>query len=236
MTECSNVEMQDLLPEFAAGDMPARDRESVELHLASCAPCRAELDVITAVLNARPLPPVMNVAAIVAALPRPAVPAVTTSDAPVPLRIIAGGVTDRVPSMQQTARTRRAKTSVFGSSLMRFAAVLTLVSVGGLSVMVANRTPKTLIDNGVASVVLTDSGYLVAALDVPYAPGSTPVEAVVSVAPSVLPIQELSDYSDDELEMLLERLDAWDGAPPLEPVNGAPTSSPSSDTSIQGGS
>ena len=87
-----------------------------------------------------------------------------------------------------------------------------------------------------ASVVMADSSYMVAVLPEPYAPGTTPVQAVVSVAPSVLPIQELSDYSDAELALLLERLDAWDGAPPVDPVNGPPTSSPSSDTVIQGGS
>ncbi len=236
MTECSNVDVQDLLPEFAAGELPARERESVEMHLASCAPCRDELDVLVAVLNARPLPPVMNVAAIVAALPRPAVAGPVKADTPAPFRVIAGGANDRVPSMQQVARARRSQPSMFGSSLMRFAAVLTLVSVGGLSVIVANRSSTALSDTDAASVVMEDSSYMVAALPEPYAPGTTPVQAVVSVAPSVLPIQELSDYSDAELALLLERLDAWDGAPPVDPVNGPPTSSPSSDTVIQGGS
>jgi len=235
MTECSNVDVQDLLPEFAAGELPARERESVELHLASCAPCRAELDVLVAVLNARPLPPVMNVAAIVAALPRPAVASMITGDSPAPFRVIAGGLNERVPSMQPAARTGRTRPSMFGSSLMRFAAALTLVSVGGLSMIVANRNRESFVDAAASSVVMSDSAYLVASLPEPYAPGSIPVQTVVSVAPSVLPIQELSDYSDDELALLLERLDAWDGALPVEPVNSPPPASPSSDTSIQEG-
>lgn len=235
MTECSNVDMQELLPEFAAGELPARERESVELHVASCEPCHAELDVIVAVRNARPLPPMLNVAAIVAALPRPTAVGEAARVTPAPLRVITGGAKDRVPSMQH-ARGRRSRPALFGTSLMRFAAVLTLVSVGGLSVIVANRSPRSLIDSDLSSTFLTDSSYVVAALPEPYAPGTTPVQAVVSVAPSVLPIQELSDYSDDELALLLERLDAWDGAPPVEPVALPPASSPSNDTAIQGGS
>ncbi len=235
MTECSNVDMQDLLPEFAAGDVPARERESVALHLASCAPCRAELDVLLAVLNARPLPPVMNVAAIVAALPRPAVASPVKADTPAPFRVIAGGANDRVPSMQQGARARRSQPSMFGSSLMRFAAVLTLVSVGGLSVIVANRSSTALSDTDAASVVMADSSYMVAALPEPYAPGTTPVQAVVSVAPSVLPGRGGGGGGGGGGAVRREGLDAWDGAPPVDPVNGPPTSSPSSDTVIQGG-
>jgi len=137
--------------------------------------------------------------------------------------------------MQQATRTRRTRPSMFGSSLMRFAAALTLVSVGGLSMIVANRNRESFVDAAASSVVMSDSAYLVASLPEPYAPGSIPVQTVVSVAPSVLPIQELSDYSDDELALLLERLDAWDGALPVEPVNSPPPASPSSDTSIQEG-
>lgn len=234
MTDCTNNDLQDLLPEFAAGELPARERELVDVHLVSCAACREEVDVIVAVRNARPLPPLVDVAAIVAALPKPPVLSTATRDdttAPV-LRVVTGGQTGRAPTMQRARATR----SVFGSSMLKFAATLTLVAVGGLSVVMSGRGPTSATSSDVASTpMFSGDSMIVATLPEPYAPDRVPVKAVVSVAPSVLPIQELSDYSDDELALLLERLDAWDGAPPVEPDN-VPPATIQSDSAIQGAS
>jgi hypothetical protein len=234
MTDCTNNDLQDLLPEFAAGELPARERELVDVHLVSCAACREEVDVIIAVLNARPLPPMIDVAAIVAALPKP--PTVNASvqepTATPALRVITGGQAGRAPSMQAA----RASRSVFGSSLLKFAATLTLVAVGGLSVVMSGRGLGSVTEPDVAAApMFRGDSTVVATLPEPYATDRVPVKAVVSVAPSVLPIQELSDYSDDELALLLERLEAWDGAPPVEPDN-VPPATIQSDTAIQEGS
>ncbi len=234
MTDCTNNDLQDLLPEFAAGELPARERELVDVHLVSCAACREEVEVLVAVLNARPLPPIIDVASIVAALPKPPVLAASSREEPATptLRVVTGGQTGRAPSMQKARATR----SVFGSSFMKFAATLTLVAVGGLSVVMSGRGPMSVSDAEVASApMFSGDSTVVATLPEPYSADRVPVKAVVSVAPSVLPIQELSDYSDDELALLLERLEAWDGAPPVEPDN-VPPATIQSDTAIQEGS
>jgi hypothetical protein len=73
-------------------------------------------------------------------------------------------------------------------------------------------------------VIISDSPMEVASVSLPYSPDRIPVRAVVSVAPSVLPIQELSDYSEEELALLLEQLNAWDGAPPVDSMSVVPAS------------
>ncbi|HVZ77544.1 MAG TPA: zf-HC2 domain-containing protein, partial [Gemmatimonadaceae bacterium] len=65
--------MRDLLPDLLNGTLDAGARAEVEAHVASCADCRAELDMLRAIRRAAPQPAV-NVARIVSALPAPAQP------------------------------------------------------------------------------------------------------------------------------------------------------------------
>jgi hypothetical protein len=46
MGDCDNVEFRELLPERAAGTLDATTVASVDRHVASCALCREELDVL----------------------------------------------------------------------------------------------------------------------------------------------------------------------------------------------
>lgn len=72
MTDCPNGLMRDLLPEYAHGVLGADDAARVAGHLAGCATCRAELALLGRVSDGLALGvPRMNVAAIVAALPKP---------------------------------------------------------------------------------------------------------------------------------------------------------------------
>jgi hypothetical protein len=219
MSECLNVEMQDLLPEFAAEQLPASERMAVELHLAACAPCRADVEVLLAVQRARPVAPAIDLARIVAALPSP--PSVQERIAAPVLRVVKGGLADAPSVTAPTVRPapgRRTTSAITGrrwftGTGMRAAAALTLVALGGLSVAVARRGQMAITEE---AVVLSDGPLVLAFDEQPYAPDAEPIAPVVAVAPSVLPIQELSDYSDDELAELMQQLDAWDGAPSLD--------------------
>ncbi len=225
MIECTNVDMQDLLPEFVAEALSARERDAVELHLTTCSACRAEHEVLVAVRHARPVPPPMNIAAIVAALPRPVsaqqpeLPVIVeTQSTRSSFTVVRGGQSVAAPGTVQRSRSR-----VFSASMMRYAAALTLVAVGGLSMVVARSGPVTLTDTVSDTLVFsTDAVIELASNDMPYSPNRVPVQAVVSVAPSVLPIQELSDYSVDELTLLMDMLDAWDGAPSVDSLRAVP--------------
>ena len=46
MSECTNGEMRDLLPELVNGRLDAETRQRVEAHVASCEECAAELALL----------------------------------------------------------------------------------------------------------------------------------------------------------------------------------------------
>lgn len=233
MNECANTEVQDLLPEFVADLLGANERIEVEVHLSACSACRADVEVLRVVHQARPVPAPINVAAIVAALPKAnaAVPAPKERA----LRVITGEVPAVAPSMRTVGRTaprnRTTASRWFSASSMRMAAALTLVALGGLSVSIARRGQQAIIDGGVP--VLSDAQFVVAQSSTPYDDDVDPIEPHVPIAPSVLPIQELSDYSDDELSLLLDQLDAWDGAPTVDVMD--PSAPATFNDSLSGG-
>ena len=71
MNSCSNDELREQLPEWAAGRLTAAQRAAVDGHLSSCVSCREEVELLGAVRRALPAPPPMDVGRIVAALPAP---------------------------------------------------------------------------------------------------------------------------------------------------------------------
>ena len=216
MSECTNHDVQDLLPEFVAGVLPASERAEVEGHLAVCVPCRDDLAVLEAVRGARPVAPALNLASIVAALPAP--PTVRES-APM-LRVITSPAAP--PSMARATRPRRVARTWWSGPGLRAAAALTLVALGGLSVAIARRGTLAITDGDAqGNIVLTDAPLVVADLPVreaprPYSEDVVPIVPVVAVAPAVLPVQELSDYTEAELAHLLDQLERWDGAPSVD--------------------
>lgn len=215
MIECTNVDMQDQLPDLLAGRLPVAQREAVEGHMALCATCRAEFALLETVRLVRPAPPSLDIAKIVAALPTPGAAASAERSNTRGFRVITGGQASDAAAPRRSAPVASRRPAVFGASFMRYAAALTLVAVGGLSLIMADRSPTSLTDelNRDSSIVAGTPFDVAFAPDVvPYSPDAVPVQPVVSVAPSVLPIQELSAYSDEELTLLLEQLEAWDGA------------------------
>lgn len=74
MTDCSNGELRDLLPDFLHGQLAPLARERVEAHLRGCDECRAELALLGSLRRTLSHAPAMDVAAITAAIPayRPA--------------------------------------------------------------------------------------------------------------------------------------------------------------------
>ena len=70
MSDCLNVEIRELLPEYLSGTLTTSRRAEVDAHVASCAECADELAVLRLVREAYVESPAVNVKAIVAALPR----------------------------------------------------------------------------------------------------------------------------------------------------------------------
>lgn len=68
MRDCPDGELRDLLPLYAMGALAGADHARVEAHVASCADCRAELELVRRVARAYAVAPV-NARAIVAHIP-----------------------------------------------------------------------------------------------------------------------------------------------------------------------
>src|SRR5690606_28868751 len=117
MTECTNVRLQDQLPDLLAGMLPVAQREAVEGHLALCGSCRDEYALLETVRLVRPTPPALDIAAIVAALP--AASATAQRDTPTEradtrsFRVITGGQALEAPSMRRTTRSPSKRLAVF---------------------------------------------------------------------------------------------------------------------------
>ncbi|MBC7897580.1 MAG: zf-HC2 domain-containing protein, partial [Cytophagaceae bacterium] len=59
MSDCMNIEVRERLPEWLHDALPAGERAVVDAHLATCAECAAELEVLRvalATMRARPVP------------------------------------------------------------------------------------------------------------------------------------------------------------------------------------
>ena len=80
MTDCPNVEMRERLPDLLHGRLEGAARVEVQAHLATCEACAAELAVLREARRVLDRAPAIDVARIVAALPRPgAAPPLTVS-------------------------------------------------------------------------------------------------------------------------------------------------------------
>ena len=69
MTECSNGDMRDLLPDLLHGRLAPDARQSVEAHVQACADCREELALLRTMSATLRSGPSVNVAALVANIP-----------------------------------------------------------------------------------------------------------------------------------------------------------------------
>lgn len=72
MTDCPNATVRDRLPDLLHGALDAPSRAVVEAHVAGCPDCASELSLLREAQAALSRAPQVDVAAIVAALPRPA--------------------------------------------------------------------------------------------------------------------------------------------------------------------
>ena len=71
MSDCPNVEMRETLPELLHGKLDAALASRVRAHVAVCAECAAELELLQRVQRRYATTPAIDTAAIVRALPAP---------------------------------------------------------------------------------------------------------------------------------------------------------------------
>lgn len=219
MSECRSPELQDLLPDYVAEALDGVAMARVRDHVAACDACADDLGVLQLVRQVRPRVAVPDIARIVAALP--AAPRDEHVGVTGP-RLVRDEHPTRPPAQAGTMRRTRPGSNLLGMSVWRVAATLGVMIAGGASVLVARRG---LIDtqgpSAIASGMPSESSTTVASAragtDTPAV--SSPVSSVHSVSVSY---GDLGDYSEAELESMIERLDQWDGATNTEPLPGVP--------------
>ena len=124
MSDCTNVEIRELLPEYLHGRLSASDRVRVDAHLSGCEECPVELATLRTVRQALDRAPAVDVAAIVRALPKP-----------------------------RRAPARAVRRPVSTTRIWQIAAAISFVSLGGISLAVSRSFfgggPATVVDSAV---------------------------------------------------------------------------------------
>jgi hypothetical protein len=229
MTECRTPEMQDLLPDYVSASLDATAAASVERHLSICDPCRDDIAVLRLARAVRPKAVPVDIAKIVAGLPRPT-----------PTLRLVRSSQDASPiaaSATSVSRPRRR----WSASVWQVAAAVGVMVVGGTSLLVSRNSPMSLTgarsneaqlaeaaESALARTTATAGttpSATVAALDSPANLGSAGRESRVSVS-----YGDLGDYSEAELQRMLDRLEKWDGTSSTEPLPTLPVVSNSGGT------
>ncbi|HJU68078.1 MAG TPA: zf-HC2 domain-containing protein [Gemmatimonadaceae bacterium] len=196
MSDCTNLEMRDLLPDLARGALTGPSRMALDAHLATCADCRAELEVVRkahAALSATPSVDASRIAATVArstALRREA-----------------------TASVAQARRRRSWGTATPARRAWLAAASVAAIAAG---VLLASNLERDASSPDIAPVV--------ARVDEPEAPTPATPEPIRAATPRPASEVELvmgggvSDLADADLESLLRALDDVDTNLDVEPA------------------
>jgi len=194
MNDCADGDMRDRLPGYVHGTLTSAGRSAVAAHLAACADCAAEVELISAASRAFAAPAV-NVAAIVAALPAP------------PRR--------RSPPAFWGHQQRIA--AAIGIFAIGALSAIAVHDWGRPPVRVSS-PPAPMARAGTTVVAAAASPAPSAALvvDSPTPAARTPV-SVSQGRPAMSFGGGLSDLSDDQLDTLLGELDGLDALPSVEP-------------------
>lgn len=216
MTDCERAEIRDVLPDLVAGMLTPAEAARVETHVATCSECAAEVALLRTARSLRPVAPAIDVARIVARLPRPAV------SASVDRTVVS------LDAHRQSAAARSVtKTSRWQSrSVWRAAATIGVMLVGGWSVLIVRSGGIGMVATGRGdSTQLTDSPAPVAVAPVASpapAPDTTAASQTAADRRVSVSFGSLADYSDEELQAVLDRLDKWDGATSTEATTTTP--------------
>jgi anti-sigma factor RsiW len=225
MSECANVEMRELLPELVNDRLERHARARVEAHLAACEECAAELEALRVVRRIYARTPAIDTATIVAALPRP-------------------GARPAAPVIAiDSARAARPARRFVPA---RLAAAITVIALGGTSLVVARRAfegrAPTIDSTGAQaqaeSTVVTAANTATGAKpadtgrgSATRAPAGTPRPAD---GPELAFAGGIGDLDTAELESLLASLDAIEATPDEEPEHIAPAPAAPADVPLPG--
>ncbi len=189
MTDCTNSETRDALPDLLNGRLSELDTATMTAHVESCPACREELELLREVRRSAPLAPSIDAARIVAALP--AYPG--TMPAPERDQRRASGFFSRIVAWKVVAAMAVIAIAGWGiGDLSRDRDVQTLASAPQPARVAVSPQPTTTNDAGTgAPAVIAQTGLSL-----------------------VAGVQELTD---DDIEVLLAELDGLEAVPSVDP-------------------
>jgi hypothetical protein len=230
MSECTNGEMRDLLPELVNERLSAEMQLAVEAHVAECEECAEELALLRAL--------------------RPAL----TREPAVDTQRIAAAVRTQVPA---SARRGSARRSAPWRLAIAAAAVLAVSAIGyAMLTRTRSVTPEVAVvrqpDTGHVDTANPATAPAPAPAPVvatpPKAIAPTPPQQVAGAPPHVAPptaapsmvasagaLDNLSDLSDDDVRTLTASLDGLSAVPDAEPAAGVDPLGASLDDQSGGG-
>jgi len=193
MNECTDSNIQEMLPDLLHRTLADNARKRVEAHVATCESCREDLDVLRMVKSAAVFAPSIDVDRVVRQIP--------------PYRTI-------VPAIERPAGARVVSWLV--------AASLALVVLGGGSVLMIqskdSRSSNSAASNQLPNTIATRSE---ATKHSPAESGIVPKAVVQSIAaprPHALALAaDVDGLSDGNLMQLMNDMDGFDALPASEP-------------------
>jgi hypothetical protein len=213
MSECTNGELRDLLPELVNGRLSAEMQQTVEAHAASCTECAEELALL------RSLRPALMRA-----------PAIDTQRIAAAVRAQSAGAAMRGPS--RAGMATRWRVVIAAAALIAAGALSYVVGThrasGTQDIAVVHTPPDGIKDTAGRALPAPE----IARTPIVTSPRSAPVQAppqrVAVAPPHVAPaavastgvIENLSDLSDDDVRALTASLDKLSSVPDADPSPG----------------
>jgi hypothetical protein len=196
MSDCTNLEMRDLLPDLARGALSGSSLVAIEAHVATCSACRDELALLRKALGVLSAAPAVDAARIVAA--------------------VARSTAVRRDAAAAVAQTRRRRASTFATPGRRvWLAAASVVAIVSAAVLASNgdRTPGSSdLPPVVVHITEPTSPAAVGSGQTPSTTGQPAARVELVMGGGV------SDLADADLESLLEVLDDVDAELDVEPT------------------
>jgi anti-sigma factor RsiW len=214
MNDCVSEVMRDALPDLIHGQLDEEKSAEVEAHVASCADCAAEIELLRLVVASAETAPAIDVARIAAAIPTPTRQGFLLHQ--------GGGQSSTVAPAQRSR-------GIWSRTSLRIAATVVIVAAGGLSLLVGRDVlhPENQIGQSRPSVAPLNAPAEVTTTPAPVspqtvAPENRAAEVAVVAGTGMSLVGEVQDLSDEHLATLLDDLEDMDAIPGEEPESVTP--------------
>ncbi|HEX5436912.1 MAG TPA: zf-HC2 domain-containing protein [Gemmatimonadaceae bacterium] len=232
MNDCVRADMRDRLPELMHGRLGAEERAEVERHVATCADCAAELELLRRARRALAREAPIDIQRIAAAVQREAAPPASAGRG-VSARRVARGT--KAGGQTEVGRRKSASSHTVD---WRIAMAAALVIAVGLAITTVRRNARlrtvavatTSRPAGKTRPPVTPAGAAPAPAQRapvrPIAPAPAPEARHPLPRPAVLPDSDpglmfgggVSDLADGDVELLLQSVDSLTAVPVADPA------------------